>query len=97
MESLPCLRINGQIYTIDSRVTITQTSESWQISSVDTNLKINLTVQPKGNYAEKENLIIVVIDFVQSYGIFQGTIEISGRSYVIENSVGIVENHYAKW
>ena len=97
LESLLYLRINGQVYTIDSRVTITQTSESWQISSVDTNLKINLTVQPKGNYAEKENLIIVVIDFVQSYGIFQGTIEISGRSYVIENSVGIVENHYAKW
>lgn len=96
-------RINGQVYTVDSRVTITspssqsQTSQPWQITNTDPNLKINLTVQPKGNYAENENLIIVVIDFVQIYGIFQGTIELAGRSYEIENSVGIVENHYAKW
>lgn len=96
-------RINGEVYTIDHRVTITspseqlQTSQPWQITTADSNPKLNLTVQPKGNYNENENLVVVVIDFVQIYGIFNGMIGASGRTFVIENSIGIVENHYAKW
>ncbi len=91
-------RINGQVYTINHRVNIIwpseqfQTSQPWEISTIENNPQINLTVQPKDSHQEHENLVLVVIDFVQVYGIFNGTIEILGRTYAIENSVGIVEN-----
>jgi hypothetical protein len=67
-----------------------QTSQSWKISTSETNPKINLTIQPKGSHQEHENLVLVVIGFVQVYGIFNGTIEILGRTYAIKNL-------YAKW
>jgi hypothetical protein len=38
-----------------------------------------------------------VIDFVQIFEICNRIIEILGRKFSIENSIGIVENHYAKW
>ncbi len=50
-----------------------------------------------GNHQEHDNLVLVVIDFVQIFGVFNEIIEILGRTYIIENSIGIVENYYAKW
>ena len=103
--SKDCLicRINGQVYTVENRVNIISPSDQflasqpWVVSTVGNNPKIDLTIQPQGSHQEHENLVVVVIDFVQAYGVFSGTIEILGRTYAIENSVGIVENHYAKW
>ncbi len=58
--------------------------------------KIALTVQPKGTHEEHRNLVLIITDFAQISGVFNGTIEIFNRTYIIENSGGIVENYYAK-
>ncbi len=74
-----------------------QTSQTWQISTIENDPKTNLTIEPMGYHQEHDNLILVVIDFAQIFGILNGIIEIFGRTYSIENSIGIIENYYAKW
>lgn len=73
------------------------TSQSWQISSVQNSPGINLTFQPKGNHQEHDNLVLVFIDFFQIFGVFSGTIQMLDRTYIIEDSWGVVEHQYAKW
>jgi hypothetical protein len=74
-----------------------QTSQPWEILTIENDPKINLTIQPMGNHQEHDNSVLVLIDFVQIFGSFNEFKEIFGRTYIIENSIGIVENYYAKW
>ena len=73
----------------------------WQIyspGSIDPNApNIRLTFQPHGSQEEHINLFILDADFVQAFGTYNGTIELAGRKYIIENGFGVAENHYAKW
>ncbi|CAF1646817.1 unnamed protein product [Adineta ricciae] len=77
------------------------TSDSWQVyssGSIDPNApNIRLTFQPHGSQEEHINLFILDADFVQASGTYNGTIELAGRRYIIENGFGVAENHYAKW
>lgn len=78
-----------------------QTTDEWQIYSAgetsDQAPKIKLTFQPWGSQEEHVNALFVAGDFVQAFGVYRGTIELSGHSLVIENGFGVAENHYAKW
>ncbi len=78
-----------------------QTSQLWQIYSVgDTNdktPKIHLTFQPWGSQEEYANVFLLNADFVQAFGVYNGTIELFDHTYAIENAFGVAENHYAKW
>jgi len=99
-------RIAGQVYTVNQLVYELpeeqyQTSQPWQIySKEDTDSKtpkIRLTFQPWGSQEEHANAFLLVGDFVQAFGVYNGTIELFDRTYVIENAFGAAENHYAKW
>jgi predicted membrane channel-forming protein YqfA (hemolysin III family) len=99
-------RIAGQVYTVDKIVYELPdkqylTSQPWQIySKGDTNSKtpkIHLTFQPWGSQEEHIHLFVVAGDFVQVFGVYNGTIELFDHTYVIENGFGVAENHYAKW
>ncbi|UJR37604.1 hypothetical protein I4U23_030301 [Adineta vaga] len=98
--------IAGKVYTVDLIVYELpdkehQTSQSWQIySSGTTDRKvpnIRLTFQPWGSQEEHINLFVLEGDFIQAFGTYHGTIELSNHKYIIENGFGVAENHYAKW
>ena len=78
-----------------------QTSHPWQIYSTgDTSPEIpmiRLIFQPWGSQEEHINAFILAGDFIQVFGIYNGTIELSKHIYVIENGFGVAERHYAKW
>ncbi|CAF4265077.1 unnamed protein product [Rotaria sp. Silwood2] len=98
--------IGGQVHTVN-RIAYELpekqylTSQSWQIYSTgDTNSKtpkIRLSFQPWGSQEEHINMFLLAGDFVQAFGIYNGTIELFDNTYVIENGFGVAENHYAKW
>ncbi len=78
-----------------------QTSQPWQIYSMGATSsktpKIRLTFQPWGSQEEHMNVFLFGGDFVQAFGVYNGTIELLNHTYVIENGFGVAENHYAKW
>jgi len=103
---MPYCRIAGQVYMVNQIVYELpeeqyQTSQSWQIYSIGDisakTPKIHLTFQPWGSQEEHINMFILAGDFVQAFGIYNGTIELFDHIYVIENGFGVAENHYAKW
>jgi len=82
-------RINEQVYTVNCRVNIEspseqlQRSQPWQISTMESAPKISLTVQSKDTHEEHKNLVLIITDFAQMFGVFNGTIEIFNRTYII--------------
>ncbi len=99
-------RIAGRVYTVHKIAYELpeeqyQLSQPWQIYSVEDmdskTPKIRLTFQPWGSQEEHINVFLVAGDFVQAFGVYNGTIELLGHTYVIENGFGVAENHYAKW
>ncbi|CAF3435461.1 unnamed protein product [Rotaria sp. Silwood1] len=98
--------IGGQVHTVNRIVYELPdkqyiTSQSWQIYStgdINSNTpKLRLTFQPWGSQEEHINMFLVTGDFVQAFGIYNGTLEVFDHTYVIENGFGVAENHYAKW
>ncbi|CAM2702360.1 unnamed protein product [Rotaria socialis] len=98
--------MNGQVYTVNKMIYELpeekhQTKQPWKIySSEDTSSespKIRLNFQPWGSQEEHINVFLVTGDFVQVFGIYSGTIELFGQTYIIENGFGVAENHRAKW
>jgi len=59
--------------------------------------KLNLKFQPWGSHEEHTNVFLVGVDFVQAFGVYSGTIELLGQTYIIENGFGVAEKHYSKW
>ncbi len=103
---MPYHRIAGQVYTVN-RIAYElpeeqyQTKQPWQIYSTgdisSETPKIRLTFQPWGSVEEHINAFLVTADFVQAFGMYNGTIELFDHTYVIENGFGVAENHYSKW
>jgi len=98
--------IAGQVYTVNYIVYELpekqyQTSSSWQIYSTGETSpdipNIHLTFQPWGSQEEHINMFFVAGDFIQAFGVYNGSIELRGQKYVFENGFGVAENHYAKW
>ena len=65
---------------------------------------LDLSFQPSGSRSSSINLAFVVVSkFIQPYGFFSGTVILvskktgSKKVYKLENVVGVVENHFAKW
>uniref|UniRef100_A0A914PUU0 Uncharacterized protein n=1 Tax=Panagrolaimus davidi TaxID=227884 RepID=A0A914PUU0_9BILA len=105
MES--AIWIENHIYTIGKLTWELPEPENllkheWKILSapetVNPNMpKINLSFQPWGALEEHINAIIVQADFVQAFGTYHGTIELSNITYRIEDGFGVAENHFSKW
>ncbi|CAF1006621.1 unnamed protein product [Rotaria sordida] len=91
--------VNQIVYELPEEQYIT--TQLWQIYSTgDINSKtpkIRLSFQPWGSQEEHINVFLVAGDFVQAFGVYNGTIELFDHTYVIENGFGVAENHYAKW
>jgi len=70
--------------------------EPWKIRSKDH--RIDLTFFPEGMRRANDNFIILASRFIQPCGRFEGSITTeSGTLLVLENTGGVVEEHYAKW
>ncbi|MBU2710335.1 DUF2804 domain-containing protein [Zooshikella harenae] len=67
----------------------------WHITSYDKSL--NLTFTPLGAHRECLNLWLMATNFHQLYGYFSGTIETGQQTIQVDNILGFVEEHYAKW
>ncbi len=70
--------------------------EPWDIASKDE--KIRLKFFPEGMRQANDNFIILASKFIQPCGRFEGEVTTrSGKTFVLENTGGVVEEHYAKW
>lgn len=63
---------------------------------------VALDFVPRGARQDYTHLGLVVSDFVQPYGYFNGSITATDRSgvrrtVVLQEVFGVVENHYAMW
>lgn len=68
----------------------------WKIQSKDQ--KIDLTFFPEGMRRADDNFWVLASRFIQPLGRFEGKITTeSGTALVLENTGGVVEEHYAKW
>lgn len=76
-------------------------TQPWKIYSAENTTpkspKIRLNFQPWGSQEEHINVLLLAGDFVQAFGVYNGTIELFDQTYIIENGFGVAENHYAKW
>uniref|UniRef100_A0AC34FUK4 AttH domain-containing protein n=1 Tax=Panagrolaimus sp. ES5 TaxID=591445 RepID=A0AC34FUK4_9BILA len=77
-------------------------NQKWQIFSISENDNpdspiIRLYFQPWGALEEHINAIVVQADFVQAFGTYHGTIEMSNVTYIVENGFGVAEKHFSKW
>lgn len=81
------------------------TTSVWRIATRNPadDVQLQLTFQPLGTRAEQLNLGLIVSDFVQPFGLFDGTISVVDRAtktrvtYAVHDAWGVVESHYAKW
>jgi len=89
--------INGEIYRIATvKMKYTNVYRNWKISSADG--IFNLDFHPLGHREGSVNLGILVSKYKQPFGTFSGTINApDGKRYVIENMLGVTEEHIAKW
>lgn len=68
----------------------------WKIQSK--NRMIDLTFFPEGMRRADDNFLVLVSRFIQPCGRFEGRITTeSGGTLVVEDTGGVVEEHYAKW
>ncbi|CAF1058540.1 unnamed protein product [Rotaria sp. Silwood1] len=97
--------INNRVCTVDKVIFQLpseqfQTSQPWHFdSSVDTTNSpiLHLTFQPWGSYEQHDHLLLIVVDFVQPYGTYNGAIDWLGHTYKIDNGVGVTETNSATW
>ncbi|RXJ73284.1 hypothetical protein CS022_10660 [Veronia nyctiphanis] len=71
-------------------------SSPWRIYSFDG--RLDLSFQPANFRKEKLNLWLLRSNFRQFVGVFSGYIHDSdGNKYVLDDMVGLTEDHYARW
>jgi len=100
------LWINGTVYIlpgVEFSVPKEPLKENWRVSLRNKNSeeKIDLVFTPYGSTEEHTNAKIVVNEFVQPYGVYNGIIKLIKDSAVIEIQVvdtfGVIEDHHAIW
>ena len=72
-----------------------QESQTWHLISNDA--KLELSFEKQGKRAQKMNLILIASNFRQFFGYFNGSIKLNKETIKIQNAMGLVEDHYAKW
>ena len=58
---------------------------------------VKLRFVPIGAHREERDLKVVKSHFVQPVGLFRGTLEIEGRTHVIEDVPGVTEDQDILW
>ncbi|EAQ65997.1 hypothetical protein MED121_02260 [Marinomonas sp. MED121] len=69
--------------------------ESWLIQSSDK--RISLSFHPKGKRDKKLNLYFIASNFRQFFGYFDGTLQVKNETIRLNQTWGLIEDHYAKW
>ncbi|MDE1462317.1 DUF2804 domain-containing protein [Spartinivicinus poritis] len=94
-----CFWLNGQLHKVDTVAFNYQKQDlfqPWRLQSYDG--KVDLTFTPLGKHAECLNLWLMASNFHQLFGHFNGHLEtVGGEKVAINNMLGFVEDHYAKW
>ncbi|MGL4474440.1 MAG: DUF2804 domain-containing protein [Shewanella sp.] len=71
-------------------------NQAWQIKSIDG--RVNLSFQGLNQRSERRNLWLLKSNFRQNIGVFNGyVIDNQGRRHIIDNLLGLTEDHYARW
>ena len=87
--------INGQIFELPP-VLFTQTDASqWHVHSQ--NQQINLYITTDWVRQEAKNFIVVASQFKQWVALISGDICINNQTIHLEQTLGLLEQHYAKW
>lgn len=106
--------LNGQVVPLHNPIAISpptdpkdHTTKPWKIKSLvqDPDEFVDLTFYPAGAREDHEDMLVVVSDFVQPYGRFEGTVRVRHPDMstgvvsvtVSRNAFGVVENHLAVW
>jgi hypothetical protein len=66
----------------------------WYVSTLDG--LISMDFKPLGMRSENTNAILMLSRFKQPFGVFTGTVILSGESHRF-TGYGVVEEHFAKW
>jgi hypothetical protein len=98
-NTVPVYWIGGDIYRIQQVIYDYDRADPmkpWRIYSPDTS--VDVTFQPLGMRQGKMGIGILMYDLKQPFGFYSGTIKAGdGKTYTIENMVGIAERHVALW
>jgi hypothetical protein len=69
--------------------------DAWDVETVDGAVKLHFL--PVGAHHEERDLVVVKSHFVQPVGLFRGTLEINGRTHVIDDVPGVTEDQDILW
>ncbi|HPQ67532.1 MAG TPA: DUF2804 domain-containing protein [bacterium] len=70
--------------------------EPWHIRTTDGNC--DLTFRPLGERADKINLGLILSDYHQPYGLFNGTVvDADGKTHELNDFFGVTEHHLARF
>ena len=96
--------IDGTVHPVDGIVDIVTPDgdllvDAWLVKSrKEAKVQLDLTCKPLGFRAVEVNAGVLVNNFVQPYGIFEGTVVLQdGRRVVVKDAMGVVERHHAGW
>jgi predicted secreted hydrolase len=67
--------------------------EAWRITGPE----VDLTFRPMGARQQDVRLGLISSRFVQPFGLFTGSLTISGQRLTIAGAFGVVEDHLARW
>ncbi|WP_163833009.1 DUF2804 domain-containing protein [Spartinivicinus ruber] len=94
-----CFWLNGQLHKVDTVAFHYQKQDlfkPWHIQSYDG--KVDLQFTPLGKHAECLDLWLMATNFHQLFGHFNGYLQTAEEEKIaINNMLGFVEDHYAKW
>jgi len=98
-NTVPVYWIGRDIYRIERVIydyDMADPMQEWKIYSPDNS--VDLTFQPLGMREGKKDIGILMYDIKQPFGFYNGTIKaMDGKTYTIENMIGIAEKHIARW
>ncbi|MBI3768497.1 MAG: DUF2804 domain-containing protein [Deltaproteobacteria bacterium] len=94
-----CFWLDGRLHKLDTVAFAYDRRDlmrPWRVSSYDGRLALEF--HPEGRHAERINARIVASNFNQLFGRYRGSLTTGGGERVtIDDMLGYMESHYAKW
>jgi hypothetical protein len=90
--------LDGQVHSVGrARFTWNKNEplDPWEVETLDGAVKLKFF--PVGAHREERDLKVVKSHFVQPVGLFRGTLEIGGRTHVIDDVPGVTEDQDILW
>ncbi|KXS12322.1 hypothetical protein M427DRAFT_72124 [Gonapodya prolifera JEL478] len=90
--------VGGKVYRVGAAVVKfdkENPGKPWKIQTSDG--AVDLEFVPEGVRSQDKNLVLVKSRYVQPVGVFNGKITVGGMEIMVENLVGVTEDHDATW